>query len=154
MGSEFIKYITSNWTVFVNTPIFILFGLVTYSAYAKRWSAKSGKHSTKGHITWSGKIPGGKPPYLVSYSYQVDGALYNGQINIPLLTPDKTIEKHPKGKEITIYYAKKDPSFSKANTPSSHAQIVGNSLLTHLLFPLGLINIIFTFIYWLAHVNN
>jgi len=154
MGSEFIKYITSNWAIFVNTPIFIIFGLVTYNAYAKRWSAKSGKYSTKGHITWSGKIPGGKPPYLVSYSYYVDGTLYNGQINVSLIAPEKTIEKNPKGKELTIYYAKKDPSFSQANKPPNHAQIIGNSVITHLFLPLGLINIIFTFIYRLAHVNN
>lgn len=154
MVSEFIKYISSNWAFLVNTPIFIFFGLVTYNAYAKRWSAHTGKHSTRGHITWSGEIPGGKPPYLVSYSYHVDGTLYNGQLNISLLTADKTIRENPKGKEIVVYYAKKEPGFSQANKPPNHAQIIGNSLLTHLILPLLLINFIFTFIYWLANVNK
>lgn len=152
MGSEFINYISSTWAILVNTPILILFGLVTYNAYAKRWSAKTGKHSTNGKITWSGKIPGGKPPYLVSYSYYVDGTLYNGQLSIPLLTADKAIEQNPKGKEIVVYYSKKEPGFSQAHKPPNHTQIIGKSLITHLILPLFLINIIFTFIYWLANV--
>jgi hypothetical protein len=145
---------SSNWAVFVNTPIFIFFGLFAYNAYAKRWSAKTGKHSTQGHVTWSGEIPGGKPPYLVSYSYYVDGILYNGQLSIPLFSAEKIIKQNPKGKEIVVYYAKKEPGFSQANKPPSHAQIIGSSLITHLVLPLFLINMIFSYIYWLAHVNS
>ena len=152
MGSEYINYLSSNWTIWVNTPIFILFSLFTYNTYAKRWSSKTGKHSTTGRITWSGEIPGGKPPYLVSYSYHVDGALYNGQLSIPFLKVDETIKENPKGKEITVYYAKKEPGFSLANKPPTHYQIIGKSLLTHLLLPLFIINLIFTFVYWLTNV--
>jgi len=151
MESEFINYLSGNWVIWVNIPVLILFGLVAYNAYTRRWSAKTGKHSTNGHITWSGKIPGGRPPYLVSYSCYVDGTLYNGQINLPFLSVDRIIENNSKGKEIIVYYAKKEPGFSKAFRPPNHYQIIGNSLITHLLLPLFFINLIFTFIYWLAN---
>lgn len=123
---------------------------MAYNSYAKRWSAKTGKHSTKGRITWSGKIPEGKPPYLVSYSYHVNSTLYNGQIKMPLLNPDKIINENPKGKEITVYYSLKDPDFSNAYKPPSHSIIISSTILQYLIFPLVLINTITIFIYWLA----
>ena len=154
MESDYVNYLSSNWVLWVNLPIVLAFGLVTYNAYAQRWGAKTGRYSTRGHITWSGRIPGGKPPYLVSYSYHVDGVLYNGQLYIPFYRVDKTIKQNPVGKEIIVYYARKEPGFSRAFKPPDHYQIIGSSLLAYLLVPLFLFNLIFAFIYMLANIQN
>ena len=151
MEGAFLKYLNSYWLYWINIPIFILFGLMAYNAYAKRWSAITGKHSTKGKITWSGKIPGGKPPYLVSYSYYVNGVLYNSQLRISPFRADKIIKENPRGKEITVYYANKDPGFSNAFKPPMNYQIIGSTIIQYLILPLVFINAIFSFIFWLLN---
>lgn len=60
MESIFVQYIFSAWGFTANLLISIIFGLAAYNIYAKRWSAKSGQYSTKGHITWSEMVPGKK----------------------------------------------------------------------------------------------
>ncbi len=129
MESTISHYLNSTWGIITNTVIFSLFGLAAYNTYAKRWSAKTGKYKTKGRITWSGETPGTKPPYLVSYSYNVDGSLYNGELYVPPFRVKKTIQDNPKGKEIPVYYAIKDHGFSQAYRPPNHAKIIGKSVL-------------------------
>jgi len=148
------QYITSTWGILVNTPILIAFGIAAYDAYAKRWSAKSGRYTTKGRITWSGIMPGAKPPVLISYSYTVRGALYTGVLHVSPFRIKKTIEENPKGKEVTIYYSNKDPEFSQAFKPPNHFQIVGTSVLQYLLLPLVLVNIFSIYFYWLVNVSK
>ena len=154
MESTFIQYIDSTWGFTTNTILVIIFGLAAYNIYAQRWSAKSGKYSTKGRITWSGEVPGAKPPYLVSYSYNVDGALYNGELYVPPFRVKKTIESNPKGKEVIVYYANKDHGFSQANKPPSHFQIIGKSILQYLILPMVFINLISMYFYWLVDVSK
>ncbi len=154
MESTISQYLNSTWGITTNTVIFIFFGLVAYNTYAKRWTAKTGKYKTKGRITWSGEMPGAKPPYLVSYSYNVNGALYNGELYVPPFRVKKTIKENPKGKNITVYYAIKDHGFSQANRPPSHAQIIGKSALQYLIAPLLLVNLISIYIFWLANISK
>ncbi len=154
MESIFTQYIDSTWGFTTNTIVFIIFGLAAYNIYAKRWSAKSGKFSTTGRITWSAEMPGAKPPYLVSYSYNVDGALYNGELYVPPFRVKKTIENNPKGKEVIVYYANKDHGFSQVNKPPNHFQIIGKSILQYLILPMVFINLISMCIYWLVDVSQ
>jgi len=153
MQSIFTQYIFSVWGVTVNLLIFIVFGLAAYNTYAKRWSAKSGKHSTKGHITWSEIMPE-KKHALISYSYTVNGTLYNGELSISPFRVERTIKENPRGKEVIIYYSKKDPGFSKAYKPPNHYQIIGSSLLQYLLIPISLVNIVTIYFYWLVNASK
>jgi len=154
MESVLSQYLNSTWGVFTNLAVFILFGLASYDTYAKRWSAKTGKYKTTGRITWSGEIPGNKPPYLVSYSYNIDGALYNGELYIPPYRVKKTLEENPKGKEITIYYAAKDHGFSRALKPPNHSQIIGKSVFQYLIIPIIFVNIFSIYLYWLINASK
>ena len=154
MESTISQYLNSTWGIITNSAILILFGLVAYNTYAKRWGAKTGKYKTKGRITWSGETPGTKPPYLVSYSYNVEGSLYNGELYVPPFRVKKTIEDNPKGKEITVYYAIKDHGFSQAYRPPSHMQVIGKSMLQYLIAPLIFVNLISVYIFWLANVSK
>ena len=154
MESIVSQYLNGTWGIITNLIIFIIFGLVAYDTYAKRWSAKTGKHKTTGRITWSGETPGTKPPYLVSYSYNVECALYNGELYVPPYRVKKTIEENPKGKQITVYYAEKDHRFSRAYKPPNHTQIIGKSLLQYLVAPLLLVNFISIYIFWLVNVSK
>ncbi len=129
------------WVLYVNALILIVFGLASYDKYAKRWSAKSGKNIVSGHITWSELIDTRRA--LISYSYHVNGVLYNGEIRIPAMQKEEMINKYPKGKEINVYYATKDPGFSRVDRPPSHLDIIGSTVFWYLLFPLGAINLFF-----------
>ncbi len=148
------QYIESTWGIITNLIIIIIFGLVAYNIYAKRWSAKSGKYSTKGYITWSGKIPGGKPPYLISYSYNINKVMYNGVLHVSPFRAEEEIKKNPKGKEIIVYYSDKDHGFSQAYRPPNHHNIIGQSVLQYLIAPLFLINLISAYAYWLISVSK
>jgi len=154
MESTIAQYISSTWGLITNSIIFILFGLAAYDTYTKRWSAKTGNYKTMGRITWSGEVPGAKPPYLVSYSYNVEGVLYNGVLHVPAYRIKKTIQENPKGKEITVYYAAKDHGFSRAYRPPNHIQIIGKSVLQYLLAPLLFINVISIYIFWLVNASK
>ena len=144
----------STFGIITNLIIFIFFGLVAYDTYAKRWSSKTGKYKTIGRITWSGETPGTNPPYLVSYSYNIDGALYIGELYVPPYRVKKTLEENPKGKEITVYYAAKDHGFSRAHKPPNHAQIIGKSVLQYLIVPIVFVNIISIYVFWLVNVSQ
>jgi hypothetical protein len=122
---------------------------MAYNTYAKRWSAKSGKYSTTGRITWSEIVPG-KKHALISYSYHVDGTLYNGEYRVNPFRIKETVEKNPKGKEIKVFYSYKAPSFSNPNYPPSHSQIIGSTFMSYLFVPLIVINFIFMYVYLLS----
>ena len=107
-----------------------------------------------GHFWMQFNMPGAKPPYLVSYSYNVNGALYNGELNISPFRVKKTIESNPKGKEIIVYYANKDHGFSQAYKPPSHIQIIGKSILQYLILPMIFINLLSMYFYWLVNASK
>ena len=149
-----VEYFNSTWGIVTNIPVLIIFGLACYSAYAKRWSAKSGKHSTTGRITWSEIFRFKNKHALISYTYSVDGKPYNGEIHVPPFRMDKTVKENPKGKEILVYYSKKEPGFSQANKPPSHYQIVGKSFFQYLVIPFTLINLFSAYFHWLVNVSK
>jgi len=152
MESIFFNYITSNWLVYVNLPILILFTLMAYDAYAKKWSAKTGKYKTTGRITWSGSVD--YKHSLISYSYTVNGTHYNGTFPPSPFMMKKLFEKYPKGKEIKVYYSCKDPGYSTPNWPPSHSQIIGDTVIKYLIAPLLFFNIVFMYIHFLFNVKN
>ncbi len=152
MNNIFISYFNSLWGISVNIMIVIVFGLMAYNKYAKRWSAMTGKHSTLGRITWSQYVEENKR-VLISYAYSVDGVPYNGEIPAISFNTKKVLARYPKGKEITVYYAAKDPAFSKTGKPPSHAELI-SSILWYLTLPLSLINIPSIFLYWLVSINQ
>ncbi len=150
-----MSYFGSLWGLVANILILVIFGLAAYDKYARRWSAKSGKHSVTGRITWSELIQmrrGNRA--LVSYSYRVDNKLYNGTIRIPAFQEAKIVNENPKGKEIVIYYSNKDHGFSRAYQPPTHLDIIGTTVLVYLLLPFVLINSVSWFIYWLFSINQ
>ena len=49
----FIQYMSSGWGLLANGLFIILFGMIAYNTYAKRWSAKTGRFFTEAKITWS-----------------------------------------------------------------------------------------------------
>jgi len=150
---SFLIYLFSTWGLLTNMLVVIVFGLTTYNTYAKRWSAMSGKFSTKGRITWSEMIPG-KNRALISYSYTVNNILYNGVITPSPFRMKKMVELNPKGKEITVYYSSKDPGYSQAFTPPNHMDTIIQSINKFLVFPAVLINTISFFLYWLFSINS
>ena len=153
MEGIFTEYIFSTWGIVTNLIILCFFGLTSYNIYAHRWSAKSGQYFTNGHITWS-EVIGGRKNALVSYSYTVDGTLYNGELSIPPFRAKKTVQKNPKGKKVIVYYAKKDPAFSQAYKPPNHFHIIGSSIMPYLLLPLFFVNMASYYIYWLIIINQ
>jgi hypothetical protein len=155
MEISITQYIESTWGIIANLLIFIVFGLASYNTYAKRWSAKSGHYYTTGRITWSENYQmQGQRHSLVSYSYTVDGTLYNGEIYVSPFRAKKIVEENPKGKELTVYYSKKDPGFSKAYKPPNHLNIIGKSVIQYLLIPTVLVNIVTIYFYWLINASK
>lgn len=149
-----MEYFTSLWGVSVNTLVLISFGLACYNKYAKRWSAKSGSYTVPGHITWSEIIEGKGKKALISYSYYVDGLLYNGEISAPLLQKEQAVYENPKGKKIVVYYSRKDHGFSRAGKPPTHLDIIGSTLVVYLVLPFVLLNIVSGYFYWLISVSK
>ena len=136
-----------------NLGILVLFGLVAYNRYAKRWASKTGRYSVPGKITWSERIALSKgSKMLVSYSYNVAGNLYVGEVPQKYWDMDKFIADHPKGKEVTVYFAPKDPNFSRIEQPPSHFDIIGSTLLYWLLLPLLGINLVSAYLHWLVKI--
>jgi len=152
MNNIFISYFNSFWGISVNILIVIIFGLMAYNKYAKRWSAMSGRYSTQGRITWSQYLEENKR-VLISYAYSVNGISYNGEIPGVLFNTKKVLARYPKGKTITVYYAAKDPAYSRAEKPPAYAQLV-SSTLWYLILPLCLINIPSIYLYWLVSINQ
>ena len=136
-----------------NVIVVCVFGLVAYDRYAKRWSAKTGNYSVPGKITWSERMLIGKKRTLISYSYRVAGTLYNGEIHPPFHRIDETIRDYPKGKEITVFYAQKDPGFSRVDKPAGHFDIIGTSVMYWLVLPALFANFVSGFIYAVANAN-
>ena len=147
------NYINSVWGIITNIPILIVFGLICYNTYAKRWSAKTGKYSTTGRITWSEIYYTKNRHALISYTYAVNGKNYNGEMTVSPFKMEKTVKENPKGKEITVYYSKKDPGFSQANKPPSHFKIIGKSFVYYFVIPFSLINLFSVYFYWLINIS-
>ena len=153
------NYFNSAWSIITNIPILIIFGLICYNTYAKRWSASTGKYSTIGRITWS-EIYYGKNTQilnkhaLISYAYSVEGKTYNGVITVSPFKMEKTVEENPKGKEVLVYYSKKDPEFSQAYKPPNHFRIIGKSFIQYFFIPFILINLFSAYFHWLINVSK
>ena len=148
----FIQYMSSGWGLLANGLFIILFGMIAYNTYAKRWSAKTGRFFTEAKITWSELTTNskGQNSALISYSYYVDGALHNGVIPSHTLKPQSLVEEHPKGKLITVYFSQKDPDYSTAHKPPTHVDIIMSVIGMYLMLPVIIYNCIVFFIYWLA----
>lgn len=154
-----MEYIESYGGIGVNVFIVCIFGLAAYSSYAKKWSAMTGHYFTDGHITWSEYVTYGittsnSEQALVSYSYDVNGTLYNGVLNLPLFGKRQFVEKHPKGSSIKIFYSVRYPDFSRAIKPATHLDVIGASFLIYFLLPFMLINIPSIYFFWLVSINK
>ena len=157
--SVLIEYLTSTTGIVVNFFILINFFLCSYEKYVKRWGALTGKYTAQGRITWS-EYSGTHPSSffgngnsgvhsIITYSYRVNGQLYTGTV-FSFFFPKKLASYYPKGKSITVYYAPKDPSFSRADRPPHHFVIVIKTVALYFIIPVALFNGISFFIYWLA----
>ena len=151
-----MEYITSPFGIIANLIIVIIFCGLAYDKYAKRWGATTGKYRTKGTITWSehgafvtNSNPG--PEALISYAFTAEGKLYNGTIFTGIFGK-RLVKQYPRGKEVTIFYAPRDPSFSRAERPPSQSALIGDAVSHYLIFPLAVINIPLLFIYWLIGI--
>jgi len=158
-----IEYLTSTTGIVVNVFIVVNFCLCSYDKYSKRWGALTGKYSTMGRITWS-EYSGSQPSSfmgngssgvhaVITYSYRVKGQLYTGTV-FSFFFPKKLANYYPKGKEITVYYAPKDPAFSRADRPPHHFVIVIKTLTLYFIVPAIVFNIAALFIYWLANQSS
>ena len=151
-----MEYLSSSFGILANLAIVIGFCALAYDKYAKRWGGTTGKYSTKGKITWSeygafvsNSNPG--PEALISYSFTVEGKLYNGTIFTGIFAK-RMVKRFPRGKEIKVFFAPRDPEFSRAERPPSHSALIGDALAHYLVLPLALINIPLLFIYWLIGI--
>ena len=117
-----------------NFGILVVFGLVAYNRYAKRWASKTGRYSVPGRITWSERIALSKgSKMLVSYSYSVAGKPFVGEV------PQR-------------YWDTEDPGFSRIEKPPSHFDIIGSTLFFWLLLPLLGVNVVSGYVYWLINL--
>ena len=149
-----MEYISSSIGTLVNLVLIIAFCLLSYNKYAKRWGALTGRYSTQGRITWSEYGPYNihtKNCALISYSYSVEGKSYNGTIDTRS-SPKQLVAHYPKGKDVTVYFAPKDPEYSRADKPPSHLSIISHAVSTYFVVPVILVNIPFLFIYWLFYI--
>ncbi|EAQ66308.1 hypothetical protein MED121_06485 [Marinomonas sp. MED121] len=154
-----IEYFTSTTGIVINFFILINFCLCSYEKYVKRWGALTGKYTTQGRITWS-EYSGSQPSSffgngntgvhaIITYSYRVKEQLYTGTV-FSFFFPKKLAEYYPKGKKITVYYAPKDPSFSRADRPPHHFVIVIKTVFLYFIVPVTLIDSVSFYIYWLV----
>ena len=91
---------------------------------------------------------------VISYSYKVDDDKYHGELKAPHHKAVEIVENNPKGKEMVVYYSKKDPWFSIANRPPSHFDIIGSTIAIYLLLPFVLVNLVYGYIFWLVRANE
>lgn len=154
-----LEYLTSATGIVVNLFLLINFCLFSYEKYVKRWGALTGKYTTQGRITWS-EYSGSQPSSffgngnsgvhaIITYSYRVKGQLYTGTV-FSFFFPKKLADYYPRGKEITVFYAPKDPAFSRADRPPHHVVIVIKTVALYFIIPVALFNGVSFFIYWLA----
>ena len=152
----FIQYLSSGWGILANGLFIILFGMIAYNTYAKRWSAKTGQFFTEAKITWSELTTNskGQSKALIRYNYNVNGVLHNGVIPAHTLRPLSLVDEHPKGKLITVYFSQKDHGYSTAHKPPTHVDIIMSVIGMYLMLPVLIYNCIAFFIYWLANAPH
>lgn len=142
MDSNIYAFIISGWGILLNIGLLMASLAFAYDKYAKRWGATTGRFSTTGKITWSeyGGL-GSSSLYdttLISYTYRINNKAYNGALKGKLIT-QKQVDANPRGKEVRIFYAPRDPKFfhfrqsAKANQ-SSCAFICWLSAISDLIY--------------------
>lgn len=141
-----VEYLTSDWSIKFNAFLFLVSAPFAYDAYAKNWSATTGRYSTSGKVTWSEGYMD-KEGALVSYSYTVNGKLNIGEMR-KQYGQEEFVLAHPVGSQLTIYYSKKNPQFHKVNTPPSKVDLIRASL-ARIMITMGLVNIPSAYFYWL-----
>eukprot|EP00494_Astrolonche_serrata_P029957 UN30224 len=90
---------------------------------------------------------------LVSYSYHVNTQLFNGEVPQKFSAADQYVANHPKGKEVTVYFAPKDPGFSRINSPPTHFDIIGSTAMLYAVLPFFALNAVSGYLFWIFNVT-
>jgi hypothetical protein len=162
MHNYAFEYLSSWWGLTVLVITSIGFSLKTYDVFAKLWPATSGKHVTRGRITWSEFV---SPELvllkqalthtpaqgLISYSYRVQGAQHNGTIPTDKLTQAEVDKYLYKGAEVDVYYSPRLPDYSYARKPPYQSKIAGEIAAKWLVAPVAILNAVSFYIWFLAN---
>jgi hypothetical protein len=154
-------YLLSWWGISVLAASSFGFGLKTYDVFAKIWPATTGKHVTKGRITWSEfvspelvllKQAFGRRTNtgLISYSYSVNGCQHNGTIPTEKLNETEVNKRLYKGAEVDVYFSPKLPQHSFARATPSPSRMGGEITAKWFLFPVSALNALSFYIWFLA----
>jgi hypothetical protein len=156
-----LEYLSSWWGIAFFVITSIGFGLKMYDVFAKLWPVTTGKHITKGWITWSEFIApelallkqaltGAPNQGLISYSYRVQGSQHNGTIPTEKLSQAEVDKYLYKGAAVDVYYSPTLPGFSCARKPPSQSSIGGRIAAKWFLAPVTVLNAVSLFIWYLA----
>lgn len=160
--SYFLEYLSTLWGISILLVTVIVFSLKTYDVFARLWPATTGKHHTRGRITWSEFVAPElvllKQAFfnvpnegLISYCYQVNGSQHNGTIPCDKLTQDYVDRHLYKGAEIDVYYSPRLPTYSYALKPPSQSKVAGEIAAKWLVLPCSLLNALGFYIWFLAN---
>ena len=144
----------------IQVVLAVMFALLTYYRYAKRWSATLGEEVVKGSVHRADFVLDGHVgQWLVSYGYEVRGRRYfdsfeardfKARANEAGL--EKFRESYPIGYRLTVFYWKEDPSVHWLHKPPSKGAILHKALDVPLLV-LVLTNVPLLFVHWLISMQ-
>lgn len=117
----------------------------TYQIYAKRWSACTGRHFTKGKVLWSsydytGSYGSNRKVGIIDFNYWVDGELFHSYYYCPRGSGDYYVKKYPAGSVIPVFYSIKDPSYCVIDSPPSSFKVLFDSIGSYIISPLIVAN--------------